>query len=104
MKTLHENNTSDNYAFQEIGQLSSGREPTSLLKSVVTKMGGGFFTKGNKAKNGAEQRLHASDDPDIIATYDANVSDTRATQYLGMDVGVNLPAHKFKKWGRLGNK
>ena len=100
MKTLHEDNTSDDYAFQEIGQLSSGRKPTSLLKSVKTKMGGAFVTIGNKAKDGAEQRLYASDDPDMIATYDANVSDTSAMQNLGMDVGVDLPAHKLKKWGR----
>lgn len=100
MKTSHENNTSDNYAFQEIGKLSSGRRSTSPLKSVATKMGGAFYTKANKAKNGAEQRLYAPDDPNMIATYDGNVSHTGAIQNLGMDVGMDLPAHKVKKWGR----
>ena len=102
MKTSHEKNISDNYALQEIGKLGSGRKPTFPLKSVATKMGGAFYTKGNKAKSGAEQRLHAPDNPDTIATYDANVSDTGATQNLGMDVDMDYPAHKFKKWGRRG--
>ena len=73
---------------------------TSPLKSVATKMVGAFNTKGNKAKNEAEQRLYAPDDSNMTATYDANVSDTGATQNLGMDVGMDLPAHKFKTRGR----
>ncbi len=102
MKTSHEENTSENYAFQEIGQRSSGRKSTFPLESVLTKIGGGFHTKGNKAIDGAEQRLFAPDDPDVIATYENNVSDTGATQNLGMDVSVILPAHKIpKKWRRI---
>ena len=102
METLHEENTSDNYAFQEIGNSSSGRKPTFPLKSVATKIGGAFRTKKNKANNRAEQRLFAPDDPNSIATYEANVSDTGATQNLGMDVNMDLPAHKYRKWSRFG--
>ena len=100
MRTLHEGNSSEDHAFQEIGQLSSGRKSTSALKSVATKIGGAFHTKENKARNGAEQRLYAPDDPNTTATYDANVSDTGGIQNLGMDVGMDLPPHRPKKWGR----
>ena len=100
METSHEGNTSENYAFQEIGNLSSGRKPTFPLNSVPTKIRGAFRTKKNKANNGAEQRLFAPDDPNTIATYNGNSSDTGAIQYLGMDVGMDLPAHKSKKWVR----
>lgn len=103
MRTSHEKNTSDNYAFQEIGQLSSYK-PTFPPKSVAMEMGGAFNTNGNTAKNGAAQRLYASDDPNMTTTYNANVSDTGATQNLGMDVGIDLPVNKFKKWGRSRNK
>ena len=100
MKTLHENNTLDDSAFQEIGQLSSGRKPTSPIKLVATKVRGAFHTKENRAKNGAEQRLYAPDDPNSNASYEGNVSDTGATQYLGMEVSMDLPDHKVKKWSR----
>lgn len=100
MKTSHKENTANNYAFQEIDRLSSGRKSTSPLKSIATKMGGAFCTKGNKAKDGAEQHLHAPNDSNMIATYDANVSKTGAVQNIDMDVSMNLPTHKFKKKGR----
>lgn len=100
MKTSHKENTSENHALQQIGQPSSGRKSTFPPKLVATSIGGALYTERNKAMNGAVQRLHATDDPNIIAIYDANVSDTSATQNLGMDVDMDLPAHKSKILGR----
>jgi len=71
--------------------------------TVAKKTRGAFFTDRNKADNGAVQRLFAPDDPKVNAAYVANISDTGGMQNLGMDVGMVLPAHKFKKgkkWGR----
>ena len=70
--------------------------------TVAKKIRGAFFTDGNKADNGAVQRLFAPDDPNVKVVYVGNISDTGGMQNLGMDVGMDLPAHKFKgkKWGR----
>ena len=100
MKTSHEDNTSDDYAFQEIGMKSSGRESNAIFKSVAKRPGGALFTKGNKANHKAVQRLYAPDDPDTIVTYKGNVSDTSASQCIGMDVSMEFPPHQFKKSGR----
>ncbi|KAL9041248.1 MAG: hypothetical protein Q9214_004173, partial [Letrouitia sp. 1 TL-2023] len=97
LKTSHKNNESANYAFQEIGNLSSGRESTFPFMTRTKKIRGAFFTEGNKADNGAVQRLFASNDANVNAAYVANISDTGGMQNLGMDVGMDLPVHKFKK-------
>lgn len=100
MKILHVENSSNNYAFQEIGQLSSGRKSTSSLKSAPTKGRGEFSSQWNASNNGANQHLYAPDDPNSIATYQGNLSNTGGTQNLGMDVGMDISVHKFRKWRR----
>ncbi|KAI9712198.1 MAG: hypothetical protein M1812_006932 [Candelaria pacifica] len=101
VKISHENNTSDDYALQKIGQSSSGRKSTSLFKSAVARMVGTFTTKENKARNGAEQILYAPDHPGMNTTYDGNASSSGAVQNLGMDIDMDLSGHKFKKHGRF---
>lgn len=100
MKILHVENSSDNYAFQEIGQLSSGRKSTASLKSAPTNGRGAFNSRWNTSKNGANQHLYAPDDPNSIVTYQGNVSDTGGTQNLGMDAGIDIPVHTSWKWGK----
>ncbi|KAL6715529.1 hypothetical protein ACLMJK_006490 [Lecanora helva] len=94
MKEAHEYNTSDNYASQEIGRLSSGRKSTSSLKQTATRLKGAFWTKGNKASNGAKQCLYRPDESNTTASYEENVADTGGMQSLGVDVSMDLPAHK----------
>ncbi|KAI9707807.1 MAG: hypothetical protein M1836_000769 [Candelina mexicana] len=100
VRILYEENSSDHDAFQEIGQLSSGRKPKSSYERFATKVLGAFEVKRNKAKNGAQQRIYAPDDPNMTVTYNANVADSGAVQNLGIDVGTDLPAYKIKILGR----
>ena len=102
LKISHSNNTSTNYADQEIGNLNSGRKSKNPLLTVVGKIRGALSTENNRADNEAVQRLFAPTDPNMNVTYVGNISENGGIQHLGMDVGMDLPAHKFKRGKKSG--